>query len=269
MSKLAQRLQRVSDGAPQQPLGFARPAAPERFLPLVLIAHVTNPSDKVTSTAIKSGAEFVIVPFEPGGSRARPKAPVGIGKTPWGIRADGVSEAHHEQLKAAGCDFIVIDTEATPIRLLGDEDVAAIAAVATDTEDRVLRAIDGLPYEAVLVDAEPADTLTVRTMLEYSAVATGLGQNLLAPASPKWGREEFEQLRDAGFAGIVVSVGTAADAEALAGVKDAIEQIPSRSRRRDDRPRARVSQLNVSPDVQPGPPEEPDYDPDDDDDEDY
>jgi len=269
VSKLVERLQRVSDGAPQQPLGFARPAAPERFLPLVLIAHVTNPSDKVTSTVIKSGAEFVIVPFEPGRSRARSKEPVGIGKTPWGIRAAGVSEAHHEQLKSAGCDFIVIDTEATPIRLLGDEDVAAIAAVATDTEDRVLRAIDSLPYEAVLVDAEPVDTLTVRTMLEYSALATGLGQNLLVPASPKWGREEFEQLRDAGFAGIVVSVGTAADAEALVGVKDAIEQIPSRSRRREDRPRARVPQLNVSSEVQPGPPEEPDDDPDDDDEGDY
>ncbi|MDP7619591.1 MAG: hypothetical protein QF652_05035 [Dehalococcoidia bacterium] len=269
MSKLVQRLQRVSDGAPQQPLGFARPAAPERFLPLVLIALVTNPSDKVTSTVIKNGAEFVIVPFEPGASRARPKAPVGIGKTPWGIRADGVSEAHHEQLKSAGCDFIVIDSEATPIRLLGDEDVGAIAAVATDTEDRALRAIDGLPYEAALVNVEPADTLTVRTMLEYSAVATGLGQNLLVPASPKWRREEFEQLRDAGFAGIVVSVGTAADAEALVGVKDAIEEIPARSRRREDRPRARVSQLNVSPEVQPGPPEEPDDDPDDGEDEDY
>ena len=106
-------------------------------------------------------------------------------------------------------------------------------------------------------------------MLEYSAVATGLGQNLLAPASKTWGQDELEQLRDAGFAGIVISVGTAAEAEALAGVKKAIEQIPSRTRRKDDRPRARVPQLNVSPEVQPGPPEEPEYDPDDDDDEDY
>ncbi len=269
MSKLAQRLQRVSDGAPQQPLGFARPTALERFLPLVLIAHATNPSDKVTSAAVKNGAEFIIVPFDPGGSRARPKAPAGIGETPWGIRTGDVSETHHEQLKAAGCDFTVIDAEATPIRLLGDEDVAAVAAVATDTEDRVLRAIDGLPYEAVLVAGEPPDTLTVRTMLEYSAVATGLGQNLLAPASAKWRREELEQLRDAGFAGVVVSVETAADADALAGIKEAIEQIPTRSRRRDERPRARVPQLNVSPEIQPAPPEEPDYDPDDDDDEDY
>ena len=264
MSKLVQRLQHVSDGAPQ-PLGFARPSPQERLLPLALIAHVTKPSDQVTAATAKNGAEFIIVPFVPG-SAVKAKAPAGVGDTPWGVRARELSETEHAQLKEAGCDFVVIDTESTPIKLLGDEDVAAVATVTTDTEDRLLRAIDGLPCEAVLVDSEPDDALTVRAMMEYSAVATGLGQNLLVPASVKWGREEFEQLRDAGFAGVMVNVEAAADAKALGGVREAIREIPSRSKRREDRPRARVPQLTVAAEVQPGPPEEPDYDPDDDDD---
>ena len=263
MSKLADRLQRVSEGTPQ-PLGFAPAARQERALPLVLIAYVTKPGDKVTAAAVENGAEFVIVPFEASG-RGKPRSPAGIGEAPWGVRAGELSEAAHGRLKEAGCDFVVVDTGDTPARLLADEDMAAVAAVPTGAEDRLLRAVDGLPCEAVLVDAEPSESLTLRAMIDYSAVATGLGQTLLAPAAAGWGREEFEQLRDVGFAGIVVSVRSVDEARALAGVREAIEQMPNRSRRRDERPRARVPQLSVRPEAGPA---EPDFDPDDDDDDD-
>ena len=266
MSKLAQRLQRVSEGTPQ-PLGFAPAARLERALPLALIVSTTRSTEKITAAAIKNGAEFILVPFDPK-SRAKPKTPAGAGETPWGVKVSELSDSQHAQLKAAGCDFVVIGPEGTAVRLMSDEDVAAVVAVGTDTEDRLLRAIDGLPGEAIMIDAEPEDTLTVRAMMEYSIVATGLGQNLLVPASEKWGREEFEQLRDAGFAGVVVNVETAADAAALADARKAIQQIPNR-RRRDDKPRARVPQLSVGIDVQSDPPDNPDFDPDDDDDDDY
>ena len=264
MSRLVDRLQQVSEGAPQ-PLGFVPAARQERALPLVLIAQVSKPGDKVTAAAAESGAEFVIVPFEASG-RAKPKAPAGIGEAPWGVRAGELSEAAHAQLKEAGCDFVVIDAEGTPVRLLGDEDVAAVAVAPAGAEDRLLRALDALPCEAVLVDVEPNGTLTLGEMIEYSAVATGLSQTLLAPAAASWGRGEFEQLRDLGFSGIVVTVRTVEEARALADVRDAIRQMPNRSRRRDERPAARVPQLSVRPEVVPGPPTEPEIDPDDDDD---
>ncbi len=267
VSRLVDRLQRVSDGAPQ-PMGFAPAARPERAPPLVLIAYISKPSDKITSAAVENGAEFVVVPFGASG-RTKPSSPAGIGEAPWGIRAGVLSETAHGQLKEAGCDFVVVDATETPVRLLGDEDVSVVATVPAGTEDRVLRAVDCLPCDVVWVDAAPGETLTLGAMVEYSAIATGVGQNLLVPASASWGKGELEQLRDAGFAGIVVTVGTVDEARALKDVLEAIRQVPNRSRRRDERIGARVPQLSVRPEVGPPPPTEPDFDPDEDDDDDY
>ncbi|MDA1095751.1 MAG: hypothetical protein O3B84_00625 [Chloroflexi bacterium] len=257
MGKLVDRLQRISEG-PSQPLGFMPASRQKRSAPLVLVAHLPKGSEALLPGAADSGAEFVLLETPPNASPA-----AGASAIPWGIRTDTLDDAEQAKLKEAGCDFVIASLEDTPIRLLANDVIDAVAMVSDGTEDRMLRAIDQLPCDAVIVGDAPGDELTVARFLEYSSIASGIGQNLLIWASARWGRVEVEQLRDVGFSALVVTVASEADLEGLRAIRDTIASLPARSKKRDDRLRARVPQFGVAASSNVDP------DDDDDDDDDY
>lgn len=257
MGKLVDRLQRISEG-PAQPLGFMPAARQKRSAPLVLVVHLPQGSEALLTPAADSGAEFGLLETADGAAPT-----VGTGSIPWGIRTNTLDDEQQATLKEAGCDFVIASLHDMPIRLLANDVIDAVATVPDGTEDRMLRAIDQLPCDAVILGDAPADELTVARFLEYSSIASGIGQNLLIWASPKWGRIEVEQLRDAGFSALVVTVASEADLEGLRAIRDTIALLPARSKKRDDRLRARVPQFGVAASSHVDP------DDDDDDDDDY
>ena len=262
MSKLIDRLHHASEGT-TQPLGFGA-VAQKRVPVLALVAHLTNPTKKLTSGAIGNGAEFILVPVAERGALPKTLPPAGVEETPWGVKMTDLTEKQHATLKEAGCDFVVIPVEGTPVRLLNDEAIGFVVTVPATTEDRWLRAIDQLPLEVVVVDAAPASELTLKLLLDYTVVSSRVGQHLLATASLDWGEGEVEQLRELGFSGLLVEIANDADLEKLKALRDAILALPARSRRRDERTRARLPQVEG-----PGPQQREVEEPDEDDDDDY
>lgn len=243
MSKLVDRLHRTSEGS-VQPLGFSV-AAPERIPALILVARLSNPTKEIVSGATTSGAEFLLVSGGPRGGLPKTLPPAGIDTSPWGVQIGSLTEDQRDTLKKAGCDFAMVSVEETPVRLMSDEDVGFVASVSTALDDRHLRAIDELPFDAIVVDAEPAADLTLKLLLDYTVVSSRIGHHLLARASLDWGAGEVEQLRDLGFNGLLVDVDSAADIKKLQALRDAILALPARSRRKDEKPRASVPYLGA------------------------
>lgn len=240
MSKFVERLRRAAEGA-AQPMGFS-PVVRQRVPPLVLAAHLPRLDGALAAAAARHGAEFLLFSTEDGrfpGSLP----PSGIGETPWGVRLPSLAADQHQALKEAGCDFVLIDCAETPARLLAEEEMAVVAAVSLEAEDRWLRAVDQLPFAAILIEAEAPEELTVRRLLEYAAVASGLGQSLVAPASSRWGCPEMEQLREIGISGLVMKVTGEGDLGGLQALQNAVLGLPARPKRREGRSHARLPHL--------------------------
>ena len=174
MSKLQERLERVASG-PSRPLGFSF-GNRESLPPLVIVTRVTSGTAKAVETATKAGSEFILVD----GAAAAKSAPK-TGDTPWGARVDGLTEKELGALREAGCDFLFVSLGDTPVRLLNDESLGYFGVVPADLDERRLRAIERLPFEGNVVEAEAGDSLTVGLALEYAAAASRLSGYLLAP----------------------------------------------------------------------------------------
>ena len=240
MSKLQERLERVASG-PSRPLGFSF-GNRESLPPLVIVTRVTSGTLKTAENAqkgaVKGGAEFILVD-----GAAAAKSPPKTGDTPWGARVDGLTEKELGALREAGCDFLFVSLGETPVRLLNDESLGYFGVVPADLDERRLRAIERLPFEGNVVEAETGDSLTVGLALEYAAAASRLSGHLLARVSLSWGTGEMEQLRDMGFGGVIVEVADARQAAKVADLREAIMGVPAQSRRRRGRASARVPQM--------------------------
>lgn len=240
MSKLIERLRRASEGV-SQPMGFAALAL-ERVPSVVLMAHLTKATGELPAAAVKNGAEFLLFSTK-NGRLPEPLPPKNVGETAWGVRAASLDEEQHRALKEAGCDFVLLSFGETPARLLSDEDLGVVALVPLETDDRTLRALEQLPFDTVLIESAVSGDLTVKQLLDYATIASGLGQNLIAPVSASWGGPEIEQLRELGFTGLLVDVTSTADLEGLQALRKAAVGLPARSRKREERLRARLPQL--------------------------
>ena len=251
MSKLHERLERAASG-PVRPLGFSA-GSRERIPALAIIASIAKPTQKSVEAAVKAGAEFVLVP-----AGTTPKAPPGIGSTPWGARAEMLTEKAHTELREAGCDFLFVQTGDTPLRLLNDDSIGYYGIVPADTDERRLRALERLPFEGNVIEADTGKDLTVGQAVEVSAAASRLAGPLLTTASVDWGSGEMEQLRDLGFVAVVVEVGDARGAARIADLREAILSVPLQSKRRRGRTAATVP--TVSDGAAAPPPDEGDDD---------
>ena len=253
MSKLHERLERAASG-PARPLGFSA-GSREQIPPLAIIASIAKPTKATVEAAIKAGAEFVLIP-----AGATPKAPPGIGSTPWGARTEALTEKAHTGLREAGCDFLFVLAGDTPLRLLNDDSIGYYGIVPADTDERRLRALERLPFEGNVIEADAGKDLTVGQAVEVAAAASRLAGPLLTRASVDWGAGEMEQLRDLGFVAVVVEIADARAAARIAGLREAILAVPSQSRRR--RGRASATVPTVSDGTAAPPPDEGDDDDD-------
>ena len=221
---------------PTRPLGFSA-GSRERIPALTLIASMAKPTEKAAQAAVDAGAEFILVD----GTAAAKSAPK-TGDAPWGAVVDGLTDDNLSALREAGCDFLFVALGKTPVGLLNDETLAYFGIVPADMDERRLRAIERLPFDGSVIEAETGGSLTIGEAIDYAAAASRLTGHILARASLSWGAGEMEQLRDMGFGGVVVEVKDARQAAKVADLREAIMAVPSQPRRRRSRASARLPQ---------------------------
>ncbi|MBI4496302.1 MAG: hypothetical protein HY689_00150 [Chloroflexi bacterium] len=247
MSKLTEKLRKVGKSEPG-PIGFGLFAPRAKTPQLLLLAELPPAHDAdAARQALADGADALLLgptadlDRVKGVLAAAGEAPVGGGLEGHGVE---VARALHE----AGGDFLVLTSLDTPVAVLQLDGPAKLLEVDPDWGDTVLRAVEGLPLDAVLLRV--AGPCTLATWLTCLRVA-GLTRRALLVALPgPVDGDALTSLRDAGASAVVV------EPAAVAAARRLIDTLPSPKRRREHA----EALLPAAPQRTPAPSEEEDDD---------
>jgi hypothetical protein len=159
------------------------------------------------------------------------------GDVPCGAQVMAASGTTVAALKEAGADFLAFDAEATSAEALLETEMGYVLALSGEPTDSFLRAMDAFPLDGLwLYDWQ--GPLTVRRQMELHRLHLLSRTPLLVPARPDIGPAELECLRDAGVVAIAVNGAEASTWQRLDDLRQAINRLPARARRREERPAA-------------------------------
>ena len=241
MSKLLDKLNQVSRGSPP-PLGFrAAVAAPKS--PRMMLIAVLATGDAPAAAAAKENADAVLLSEAESTkfSEKLEKLVPSLGELPWGVSLGEASDPDSiGALKSAGCDFLVCDTENSPLMLLREREMGRIVKVEPSLPDGLIRATAQLPIDVVLIGGEPS--LSVQRLMVCQHLANLVHKPLVALAPLSMSSEDLKELWETGLAGVVVKVAGEAR-EGLSGLRQAIESLPLARRRRGEKAEALLPYL--------------------------
>ena len=223
MGKLIDKLERLQRTEGPR-LGFGTSTA-TREPCMALVALLPDMDAELAAAAVEGGADCLLV-RKASGQDNLAKA-LGVSESvPCGAEASG-----SEGADGAGWDFAVLGATDPVGSLLAADRLDRALRLDADAPESVLRTLESLPLEAILLPA-PADNVTLETLMPYYRVSRSTSKPVLAGLAS--GAEGvLGALRDAGVVGVVVSVDSVAKAKGLAATKKALEALPpKRSKRR-------------------------------------
>ncbi len=228
MSRLIDALTRT-DHAAFQPMGFrmSRQAQDEPRLRLIgVAAFIEHPADRF------DGADAVLFKTEKSSPTQKTTKSVveATGDIPWGVYTPGINAGKMPALIKDGCDFLVFPASTAVSDLTEDEDVGRIIEVESTLDDGLIRAINNLPVDAVIVtDSLVKDnSLIWHQLMIFRHVINLLTKPLIVSVSLKISESELKNLWEAGIDGITAEV----DKQQPAGIKtlrELINKLPART----------------------------------------
>jgi hypothetical protein len=141
-----------------------------------------------------------------------------------------------KQIVKAGCDFVVFSAANTSLAMLQGAEEGKILQVEASIGEGLLRAVDELPVDAVLIDAEREEQhfLTWHDLMIFRRFTALLTKPLLVCIPPDVTASELQALGEAGVSGVIVRVGVGQPVEGINELRQAIDKLtfPLRRRRR-------------------------------------
>lgn len=233
MSKLLDRLDRITRG-PTRSLGFAPASAKEVIPTMALVAQVADLKRGEAAEALHAGADAIVALasgpdlslLEVNGDTALPE-----GST-WGVEIQALDKTQAEALKGLGCDFLVFGIEHTLVESLGDGECTRVLRVSPALEDTLLRNIEDLPVDVIIVSKPgPEGPLSLTHLLAIANVRAATSHYLLVEWDAPLSAQELEHLRDMGVDGIVAKANADALAATVAALRERIGALPARKPR--------------------------------------
>ncbi len=227
MSRFIDKLNQVSQSS-SQPVGFRVTPSARAKPKMLLIASVAQ--DDVNGVAdYVAGADAGLLHVSKlrSGAKAIREALQAAPDIPWGGWLRDVGGEEVVQIVNAGCDFVVFPASTTALAILQDDGVGKILEVAASLSADLLRAIDKLPVDAVLIGREQDEGsfLTWRHLMHFQHCADLLNKPLLASLPLNVQANELQALWAAGVAGVVVEVGVELSAGRLRELRQAIDGL--------------------------------------------
>ena len=241
MSKLLEKLEQISKGN-SKPLGFAAVAAKSKLANMVIIAAVDD-NDKAAVTAAKEYADALLVNSFDG------KNTVSKSGLPWGAP---VSEP--AAIKESGCDFILLNTQDSPISLLQEDKLCRIIEIDPAMPDGLIRATNQLPIDIALIAGDTS--ISMKRLITCQHIANMIGKYLIVRIPLEISKEELRAIWEIGMTGVVVPV-TGDAKRSLAALRQAVDALPASRRKRGSKTSATIPQIAPA---EPVADEEPDED---------
>ena len=225
MSKFIDSLNKMVKAIPQ-PIGFKTTPSAPRKAKMILIASLTQASDI-------SGADAILISRS--GSDA--KALSGIARSqadiPWGLFSEDTNSRSFKSVAKAGGDFVVFPASA-PLAIPENNKTGKILQVEASLDESLIRAINELPVDAVLITREQTGecTLTWQRLMLFQRFTDLLTKPLLVNVPLNVTTEELQILWKAGVEGVVVAIEHKRAAERLKELRQIIDKTDFTPRRR-------------------------------------
>ena len=186
-------------------MGFRTSRAAETPATVLIIARVKINGTNPTVKSVPGADAMLLYADEPVlNAKNLPKTAKPLKDTPWGVYLDE-SEEETAALAGAGCDFLVISPDSRVLAVPQDEKTGKILQVESSMEDGLLRAVNDLPVDAVLITdtMENNSPLVWHQLMIYRHLTAFITKPLLVPVPAAIGEVELKALWDAGIDGVV------------------------------------------------------------------
>lgn len=231
MSRFADKIRRASR-IELAPMGFGmgvdRPSSPT----LLCLLRLSGDEVAKANEAAALADAVIVTGVEAGKLGGVTKK---LPDVPLGVRLDKADRAAVSEARERGADFVMLD-EDSPAEAILEERLGFVLSVSTERPDSALRALAGLPLDAV--EVPPADDpLTMGGLSELRRVSLLTQTPLIAEVTPDVDGSQLQALRDAGVIGVVLD---GRHADKLKKLRETLLSVPPRGRRKDERTEALV-----------------------------
>ena len=250
MSKFVELLNKVGLQS-HTPMGFGEDATSGRqpTPEIVLVARILPSSVVKIPNLADSEADAYSLGADLMDKKAIDSTAKALKDQVWGMRDFGqLSLASGQELAKKGCDFVVLTSWDTEACLLNEEDLGLIGTVRVTTtekegryygvpamEEHAIHALSALTHGLVLMPALRDLPLSVETAVDIQRILSVVDKPFIVEAPEGIGSGDIELLRNMGVAGIFVDLDGPEDLERISEVKKAIDALPRRRERRENR----------------------------------
>ena len=227
MSKLIDKLNLVSQGG-AEPLGFrTTPSASPKPKMLLIASFAQSDTDSLADYTAGADAGLLHISTLSSGAKALQKMCQAVSDIPWGGWLKEIGRGEIKQMVKAGCDFIVFPAASTPLAMLQNEEVGRILEVEPSLTEGLLRTVNELPVDAVLVGSEGDKdySLTWHHLMLFQRFANLLAKPLLVSMPAKVTDNELRALWEAGVDGVIVETGAGQPGARLKELRLAIDKL--------------------------------------------
>jgi cyanate lyase len=214
MSRFADKLKNALQVAPPS-MGFFRAAQVSAKPRMLLVAWIGLEEVEKSIDLLKTADAAVLVPSKTPVAKTLKALTKSLGEMPWGLWSEGEGPTF-KALETAGVDFIVFAPDKMPLVSIGEEKPGRVVGIPLDLEDSLVRTINELPVDAVIINSPGTDPLTWKDLMRFRRLGDWISKPLLAVIPAPITEGEIKALWDAGIDALVVSL----TAENQAGFKE-------------------------------------------------
>ena len=251
MSQFIDKLNQVSQVMPQT-MGF-RAAQPVPEKPkILLIASLAGASaGGLADYVVGADAGLLRIPKLSPGAKTLKEISQAAPDIPWGGRTRDINEGGIKQMAKAGGDFLVFPAANTPLALLQNDEVGKILEVESSLSEGLLRTVNELPVDAVLIagEQEEGHFLTWHHLMLFQHFADLLTKPLLASTPPDITADELQALWKAGVDGVVIEVEVGQPVDRLKELRQAIDKLAFPSQRKRGKAEALLPHIDSEVDT--------------------
>ncbi|MBA7654365.1 hypothetical protein ES703_62242 [subsurface metagenome] len=234
MSRFIDKLNQVSRVG-HQSMGFRRAQPVSEKPKILLIASLAGASvGGLADYVVGADAGLLRIPKLSSGAKTLKEMSQAVPDIPWGGWLRNINQGGIKQMAKAGCDFVVFPAINTPLALLQNDEIGKILEVESSLDEGLLRAINELSIDGVLIAAEQEGEyfLTWQHLMLFQRFAHLLTKPLLVSIPSNVTTNELQALWGAGVDGVVIEVGAGQPADKLKKLRQVIDKLAFPSQRK-------------------------------------
>ncbi|MFC1919047.1 hypothetical protein ACFLWW_03655 [Chloroflexota bacterium] len=237
MSKFIDKLNGLSRGE-FKPIGFGvRQAASPRPKIQLVAALAQESAGVLTDCVTEADAGLLCISRLSSGVKAIEKVSRACPDIPWGGWLKGVGLTQIKQMARISCDFLAFPSAGTPLSIFKNNEVGRILEVESALAEGLLRVVDELPVDAVLVTCggQEGGFLTWQHLMLFQRFADLLTKPLLASIPSVVTADELRSLWEAGVEGVVIEIKAGQPPDRLKKLRQVVDALDFPPQRRHER----------------------------------